>query len=320
MERAELLRAGPALDAFLEGFRECALAPTRRLIAAYLRGQLGPLTRKSVLPMALEAGIPPRTLQELLSLHRWDEETFLDLLQRRVAARKKAAPRILFFVDLLLPKKGTKTPGVDRQRDAMGRTQNGVRLLQLALAEESFLCSLEADLYLPAGWAGDIERRRGASIPDGLRYRHAWEIALDLLDRALRNGVSADWALFPTSFAEAPGFLAGLSERKLAYVTDTARGGGKGPRDARTVAAAPGMSLTTSSADAPPTALLDLWRSRERLARRLDDLKGEVGHDHFEVRSWRSLRRHLLLSSASALFLSELRERQADAAPLRAAR
>ena len=319
MERAELLRAGPALDAFLEGFRACALAPTRRLIAAYLRGQLGPLPRKSVLPMALEAGIPPRTLQELLSLHRWDEEGFLDLLQRRVAARAKGAPRIAFLVDLLIPKKGTKTPGVDRQRDAAGRSVNGVRLVQLGTAEDAFVCALEADLYLPAGWAGDLERRREASIPDGLRYRHAWEIGLDLLDRARRNGAAPDWVLFPTSFAEAPGFLAGLAERKLGYVTEQARGGGKGLREARTVAVAPGLTLTASPSELPPSALADLWRSRERLARRLDDLKGEVGHDHFEVRSWRSLRRHLILSSASVLFLSESREREAQSAPLRVA-
>jgi SRSO17 transposase len=320
VERAELLRVGPALEVFLEGFRDCALAPTRRLIAAYLRGQLGPLPRKSVLPMARDAGIPPRTLQELLSLHRWDEERFGDLLQRRVAGRRKSTPAVGFLVDSLIPKKGTKTPGVERQRDVDGRSLNAVRLLHLGYAENGFSCALEGDLYLPAAWAGDLDRRRGAVIPDALRYRHAWEIALDLLDRAARNGVSLDALVFPASFAEAPAFLAGLAERKLAFVADPPKGGAKVPREARSVAAAPGLTLLTTS-EAAPTALLDLWRSRERLARRLEELKGEVGHDHFEVRSWRSLRRHLVLSSASLLFLSEIREKQAQpAGELRAAR
>lgn len=301
---------GPSLEAFLEGFRDCALAPTRRLIAAYLRGQLGPLPRKSVLPMARDAGIPPRTLQELLSLHRWDEERFRELLQARVAGRRKSAPAIGFIADSLVPKKGTKTPGVDRQRDGAGRAFNAVRLLQLGYAENGFTCALDGDLYLPAGWAGDLERRREAAIPDGLRYRSGWEIALDLLDRARRSGVSLDWLLFPTAFAETPGFLTGLAERKLVFVADTAKAVAKLP--ARSVAAAPGLTLLTTAPEASPATLLDLWRARERMSRRLDDLKGEVGHDHFEVRSWRSLRRHLVLSSASLLFLSESREKQAQ--------
>ncbi|HEX7898117.1 MAG TPA: transposase [Planctomycetota bacterium] len=310
---------GPALESFLEGFRDCALTPTRRLIAAYLKGQLGPLPRKSVLPMARDAGIPPRTLQELLSLHRWDEERFRDLLQRRVAGRRKSGPSVGFLVDSYVPKKGTKTPGVERQRDGSGRSLNAVRLLHLGYAENGFTCALDGDLYLPAGWAGDLDRRRAAVIPDALRYRHAWEIALDLLDRAARNAVPVDTLVFPAAFADAPAFLAGLVERKLAFVTEPPKSGVKPPREARAVAAAPGLTLLTTATEASPTALLDLWRSRERLARRLDDLKIEVGHDHFEVRSWRSLRRHLVLSSASLLFLSESREREAQAAPLRVA-
>jgi SRSO17 transposase len=315
VERAELLRLGPLLDAFLESFRECALAPTRRLIAAYLRGQLGPLPRKSVLPMARDAGIPPRTLQELLSLHRWDEEKFRDILHRRIGTRRKAAPAVGFVVDAYLPKKGTKTPGVERQRDASGRSINCVRLLQVGYAENGFSCALDADLYLPAGWAGDLDRRRAAAIPDALRYRNPGEVVLDLLDRTARNGVSLDWMVFPSSLADSPAFLAGLADRKVAFVSDASKGSGRLPRDAKAVTVAPGLALSTTSPAASAATLLDLWRSRERLVRRLDDLKHEVGHDHFELRSWRSLRRHLVLSAASLLFLSEAREREAAAAP-----
>lgn len=311
VERSELLRLGPALEAFLEGFRDCALTPTRRLIAAYLRGQLGPLPRKSVLPMARDAGIPPRTLQELLSLHRWDEDRFRDLLQQRVAGRRKSVPVVGFFVDCFVPKKGTKTPGVERQRDAAGRSINAVRFLQLGCAENGFSCALDAELYLPAAWAGDLDRRRAAAIPDDLRYRSPAEVALDLLDRAARNGMKFDWLLFPPSLAEAPVFLTGLADRQLAFVADVGKAAPKLPREAKAVMAAPGLQLATN-ASAAPSLLLDLWRSRERLARRLDDLKGDLGHDHFEVRSWRSLKRHLVLSSASLLFLSEAREREAS--------
>ena len=82
MDKEDLALLGPALESFLAEFADVAITPTRKLIAAYLRGQLGPLPRKSVMPMAREAGIAPRTLQELLSLHRWDEQLMVDTLQR----------------------------------------------------------------------------------------------------------------------------------------------------------------------------------------------------------------------------------------------
>ena len=70
MDKEDLALLGPALESYLSEFADVAISPTRKLIAAYLRGQLGPLVRKSVMPMAREAGIAPRTLQELLSLRR----------------------------------------------------------------------------------------------------------------------------------------------------------------------------------------------------------------------------------------------------------
>jgi hypothetical protein len=40
--------------------------------------------------MADAAGIPPRTLQEFLSLYRWDDAAMRDRLQQLVAARSLA--------------------------------------------------------------------------------------------------------------------------------------------------------------------------------------------------------------------------------------
>ena len=187
MERSELSRSLPALESFLEEFRDCAIAPTRRLIAAYVRGQLSALPRKSVLPMARAAGIAPRTLQELLSLHRWDEERMRELVLKRAAAVRKS-PGTLFVTESLCPKKGTKTPGVDRQAVAGGRAANGVALVQLGFADNGFACLVESGIHLPASWSEDPARRREAGIPEGLRTRSRTELALDLLAQAAAGG------------------------------------------------------------------------------------------------------------------------------------
>jgi len=82
---------------------------SRRHLDTYVRGQLGPLERKSVEPIADAAGTPPRTLQEFLSLLRWDERAVRDRLQQRVA-RRHAHPQAVGLLDeTSFPKKGAKT-------------------------------------------------------------------------------------------------------------------------------------------------------------------------------------------------------------------
>ncbi len=48
--------------------------------------------------------------------------------------------------------------------------------------------------------------------------------------------------------------------------------------------------------------------SRWRIERMFQDAKTELGMDHFEVRSYLSIRRHLILSCLSHLFMAEFRQ------------
>jgi SRSO17 transposase len=61
--------------------------------------------------------------------------------------------------------------------------------------------------------------------------------------------------------------------------------------------------------NAPPAVplkkLLCVAFSRCSIERLFEDGKGEVGFDHFEVRSYRALVRHLVLTTLSLYFLSE---------------
>ena len=78
----------PALERFSKYFDECIKTrPSRKLFRHYAAGQIGDLDRKCVDPIALKAGIPPRTMQQFLSFHRWAEDAMMDCLQRRVATR-----------------------------------------------------------------------------------------------------------------------------------------------------------------------------------------------------------------------------------------
>jgi len=236
----EVRRLGPRLGQFLSRFDDCfPRSDTRAHLSTYVRGLLSDLPRKSVEPIALEAAVPPRTLQQLLSLLDWDHDRLRDRTQR-VVARDHACPHSVGILDDTgCPKKGDKTPGVQRQYcGASGKIDNCVITVHLAYAAADFHCLLDGDLYLPEGWDGDRPRCRAAGIPDAVVYRPKWEIALELWQRARANGVTFAWLTFDEGYGGKPELLRRLhkgGQRFVGEVPATFTGWLRPPRPGRTL-------------------------------------------------------------------------------------
>ena len=116
MDIRKLAELRPRLDDFLARFDDCIKTlPSRRHLRTYVNGQLGPLARKSVEPIALEAGVPVRSLQEFLEIHRWDEATLSGRV-REIVMDRHADPEAVGLIDeTSYAKKGTQTVGIQRQ-------------------------------------------------------------------------------------------------------------------------------------------------------------------------------------------------------------
>ena len=73
MDASAIAGLRPRLSEFLEGFDDCfgRQEPAEHL-RTYINGQLSDLPRKSIEPIALHFGTPPRTLQQFLSLAHWE--------------------------------------------------------------------------------------------------------------------------------------------------------------------------------------------------------------------------------------------------------
>lgn len=216
---------GPAFANYLQQFLFCCgYTQTFDLLGVYCRGLLSDLKRKTCEPLALYAGVAVRTLQEFLKDHRWSFDQVRTLLQRHVAAELLDWPTddlgTVGIVDETgTRKKGTKTPGVQRQHcGELGKLENCIVTVHLGVARGRYKTLIDGDLYLPQGWDADRERCREAGIPDDVRYRPKWQIALEQLDRARANGVAFDWLTFDEGYGDKPGFLQGLGERHLPYV------------------------------------------------------------------------------------------------------
>ncbi len=222
MDAAQIRSLGPLLDRYLGHFDDCfSRSDTRAHLPVYVRGQLSDLPRKSVEPMALAAAVPPRTLQQFLSLLEWDQRRLVDC-QQQLVVREHASPHALgIFDETGCVKKGNKTPGVQRQYcGATGKIENCVVTVHLSYAVDDFHCLLDSELYLPESWANDRQRCREAGIPDTVVYRPKWRIALELLDRALGNGVCFRWLTFDEGYGGKPEFLRELDRRRQHYVAE----------------------------------------------------------------------------------------------------
>ena len=151
MDAAWINRLEPQLDAYLDEFADCfGRSDTREHLPVYVRGQLSDLPRKSVEPIALAAEVPPRTLQQFLSLLDWDHDRLRQRLHG-IVSRDHADRHAVGLIDETgCPKKGTKTPGVRRQYcGATGKIDNCVTTVHLGYAADDFHCLLDGVCTCP---------------------------------------------------------------------------------------------------------------------------------------------------------------------------
>jgi len=222
MTPQQIAALGPALTQFLRSLRGC-FGECRLLdhFDVYCRGLLSDLLRKSVEPIALAAGSTVRALQLFLTHRVWDHQRLRDLLQQRVAQEHAPPPgqphsaddpgAIGMIDETSAVKKGTKTPGVQRQYcGTVGKVENGIVTVHLGYCHGDFKALLDSALFLPKSWSDDRERCRDADIPDDLVYRPKTVIALELVQHALGNGIKFDWLVFDEGYGKDPSFLFGL--------------------------------------------------------------------------------------------------------------
>ncbi len=220
MDAKQIRRLKGKLSKFLGRFDDCfSRKDTRAHLPVYVRGQLSELPDKSVEPIAVKAGVAPRTLQEFLAQLKWDQDRMRDQLQEIVRS-EHAGPRSIGIIDeTSFAKQGNKTPGVQRQWcGSEGKKENCIVTVHLGYARDDFHCLLDSELFLPESWSADRERCREAGIPDTMTHRAKWAIALELYDHAVGNGLTFEWLTFDEWYGGKPDFLRGLSARQQKFV------------------------------------------------------------------------------------------------------
>ena len=171
MDARVIMQIKPELTRFLHQFDSYFGRVTpRRYLDLYVEGQLGPLPRKSLEPMADAFGEPPRNLQEFLGLFRWEEQGVRDELQQYVARRHTHPQSVGALEETSFVKKGDQTAGVQRQYcGAVGKKENCVVSVHLGYATPAFYSLIDGEVFVPKQtWDQDRDRCRAAGIPGGI--------------------------------------------------------------------------------------------------------------------------------------------------------
>lgn len=214
------------LQTYMEAISGClGHADRDQPMQDYLTGLLMPGERKSMEPIAARlapraVGAKHQSLHHFVSESPWDPDRLLDAVRAEVLPGFERIGGIQAWIvdDTGMPKKGRDSVGVARQYcGVLGKQDNCQVAVSVSLANQ--LASLPAfwRLYLPESWAGDVERRRKARVPDDIVFRTKWEIALAGIDRLLSHGVRRAPVLADAGYGVVTGFRDGLAQRQLTY-------------------------------------------------------------------------------------------------------
>jgi len=202
--------------------------PQRKRFAEYALGLLLPGERKSMEPIA--ARVDPehpmarfKTFQRFIGCSQWDDRAV-----RRAAytwaqpVLQSSGPVLAWiFDDTGFIKQGEHSVFVHRQyTGTAGKVCNCQVAVSMSIATEALSMPLDYELYMPETWAKDRDRRLEAKVPKELEFRTKPEIALDIIDRALEDGIAPAPVVVDSGYGDNGPFRAGLDLLGLEYVAE----------------------------------------------------------------------------------------------------
>jgi SRSO17 transposase len=241
----ELTRLRPQLVEFTEQMLQGAVrrSDQRAKGQLYVRGLLTDGARKSMQPMAARLGVDHQGLQQFISSSTWDYEA----VRRNVArwAVDAVDPAAYVVDDTGFPKDGTASPCVARQYSGtLGKTGNCQIGVSVQMVTDTASLAANWRLFCPASWddttitdaakAGVVRARRtDAGIPEQVRHREKWRLALDMIDQMISGwGLPELPVVADSGYGDATAFRLGLAERGLSYIVEVEGTASAYPHDA----------------------------------------------------------------------------------------
>jgi SRSO17 transposase len=185
-----------------------------------IRGLLSGLQRKTCEPIAVEAGVHRKPVQNFVGAGAWDDESVMAELRGHVREVLGHPDAVLIIDPSAFPKSGSESCGVARQWcGRLGKQDNCQIGVFLAYAAPGGYAPLDRRLYLPEDWASDPVRRRKCHVPEAVTFQESWRIAVDLLEHC-RKDLPHAWVSGDDEMGRPAQFRSWLRRHGERYVLD----------------------------------------------------------------------------------------------------
>jgi SRSO17 transposase len=155
----------------------------------YVQGLLTPGQRKSVEPMAARLQVDYQKLQQFITDSPWADDQVWAAIRREVVPVME--PLEAWIIDETgWIKQGNKSVGVSHQYcGSVGKQANCQVSVHLTVTNGEIALPIGGRLYLPESWTSDRGRCVEAGVPATVEFLSKPEIALELIQQALADGV-----------------------------------------------------------------------------------------------------------------------------------
>jgi SRSO17 transposase len=186
----------------------------------YVQAILSEIPRKNGWQIAEQAKqANPYGMQRLLSSAVWNEDGVRDDIRTFALEHLGKTGGIGIVDEFGMPKRGKKSAGVKKQYcGTTGRVENCQVGVVLTYDTQRGHIPIDRELYIPEDWIEDRERCREAGIADTVQFRPKWELALEMLKRAVEAGIIFLWVVADTVYGQAVELRTWLEKQGTAYV------------------------------------------------------------------------------------------------------
>jgi SRSO17 transposase len=198
---------------FQSNFHDCfPRSETRAHFFDYMVGQLSPLERKSIEPMALHVqGGTIRGLQRFLSDVPWDEEHMRWTYHQLVADAMGDPEGVLMVDETGFVKKGKESVGVARQYcGTLGKVENCQVGVFAGYASRHGYALVDQRLFLPEAWFTDAyaARRTRCNVPTALTLQSKPQLAAAMVQAIAHEGLLPfKYVVADGLYGQSPDFL-----------------------------------------------------------------------------------------------------------------
>jgi SRSO17 transposase len=191
----------------------------RELAVVVVEGKLSGLQRKTCEPIATQANLHRKPVQNFVGAGKWNDEAVMVEIRQHVAEELADPTGALICDGSSFVKKGNDSCGVARQWcGRLGKIDNCQVGVFLSYAGRDGHAPLDRRLYLPEDWADDAVRRRLCHVPEDVVFQEKWRIALDQIERC--RELPHAWVLGDDEFGRVTAFRQQLRRWHERYLLD----------------------------------------------------------------------------------------------------